>query len=130
MELTAHNCDQFDCGRVLYGHIPGIEHSAGSGVALAVGDAALVARVLAAGPAAADTPVDMTDVVGCSNVFTAPLFEPADVRPGSGATLTIRADAITAQLLIAARSFAFIFFLPSACGIPITHRRESGLNLG
>ena len=107
MEPNLSYC-QFACGRVLYGHRPGIEHSAGSGEALAVGDAALVASVLAAGPAAAVAPVVMTVGVGCWKVFTAPLPEPAIARPVSGVALTITADAITAQPPIAASSFAFI----------------------
>ena len=75
---------------------------------MAVGDAALVASVLAAGPAVAVAPVVMTVGVGCWKVFTAPLPEPATTRPGSGVALTIKAAAITAEPPIAASSFTFI----------------------
>ena len=78
-----------------------MEHSAGRAEALAVGDARLVASVVAGGAATELGPVVMALTVGCSKVFTAPFPEPAFTWLALGPVGIMTTDATTAQPLIA-----------------------------
>jgi hypothetical protein len=88
-------------------------HSDASGVAFMVGDAKLVANVVAGGPAVAVGPKDMAPWVGWTYVLTAALPEPATAVPGSDVTLITSADAISAPTPMVASSFVVVVSLMS-----------------
>jgi hypothetical protein len=76
--VFAPSCDKrCDPYAFAHGHRPGMAHSDPSTVAFAVGDAILVASVVAGGPLVAVAPKVMADWVGWEKVLTAPLPEPA-----------------------------------------------------
>jgi hypothetical protein len=79
-EFTAFtpSCDQrCDPYAFAHGHRPGMVHSDPSTVAFAVGDAILVASVVAGGPLVTVAPRVMADWVGWEKVLATPLPEPA-----------------------------------------------------
>jgi hypothetical protein len=101
--------------RGVQGHCPDWVHSDASRVAFAVGDAKLVASVVAGGAAVAVAPVVIAAWVGWTKVLTAPLPEPATVWLGPEVTPTNRTDPINAQPPTAASNFvvahSFIAFV-------------------
>jgi hypothetical protein len=77
-------------------------------VAFAVGDAKLVASVVAGGAAVAVAPVVIAAWVGWTKVLTAPLPEPATVWLGSEVTPTNRTDPVNAQPPTAASNLVVV----------------------
>ena len=76
--VFAPSCDKrCDPHAFAHGHRPDVLHSDPSTVAFAVGDAILVASVVAAGPLVAVAPKVMADWVGWMKVLATPLPEPA-----------------------------------------------------
>ena len=76
--VFAPSCDKRrDPYALAHGHRPDMLHSDPSTVAFAVGDAILVASVVAGGPLVTVAPKVMADWVGWEKVLAAPLPEPA-----------------------------------------------------